>query len=202
MDRVYRGQRHIYDLTRKYYLFGRDRLVAGLACQPGDSVLEMACGTGRNLELVGKRWPGVRRFGFDISREMLKNAGERFDGTVRLAQADATRFDPQALFGQPGFDRIILSYSLSMIPDWRAALVAGTAALNSGGSLHVVDFGDLGGMPGFAATALRAWLRKFHVEPRDDLCRAAETLAAERGLSCRFTRGPLGYFQMVVVTRQ
>ena len=30
MDRLYRYQRFIYDLTRKYYLFGRDRLIAGL----------------------------------------------------------------------------------------------------------------------------------------------------------------------------
>ena len=26
MDRMYRYQRHIYDLTRKYYLLGRDRI--------------------------------------------------------------------------------------------------------------------------------------------------------------------------------
>ncbi|TIQ66810.1 MAG: SAM-dependent methyltransferase, partial [Mesorhizobium sp.] len=30
MDGVYRWQRHIYDLTRKYYLLGRDRLISGL----------------------------------------------------------------------------------------------------------------------------------------------------------------------------
>ncbi|TIV74063.1 MAG: SAM-dependent methyltransferase, partial [Mesorhizobium sp.] len=30
MDGVYRWQRHIYDLTRKYYLLGRDRLIDGL----------------------------------------------------------------------------------------------------------------------------------------------------------------------------
>ena len=39
MDEVYRGQRHIYDLTRKYYLFGRDTLIAGLAAKPGARVL-------------------------------------------------------------------------------------------------------------------------------------------------------------------
>ncbi|MEO0699832.1 MAG: SAM-dependent methyltransferase, partial [Pseudomonadota bacterium] len=30
MDSVYKGQRHIYDWTRKYYLFGRDTLIEGL----------------------------------------------------------------------------------------------------------------------------------------------------------------------------
>ncbi|HEY0281515.1 MAG TPA: hypothetical protein VGC27_02700 [Rhizomicrobium sp.] len=27
MDEIYRHQRYVYDLTRKYYLFGRDRLI-------------------------------------------------------------------------------------------------------------------------------------------------------------------------------
>ena len=27
MNSIYRRQRHIYDFTRKYYLFGRDRLI-------------------------------------------------------------------------------------------------------------------------------------------------------------------------------
>ena len=27
MDRIYRHQRHVYDVTRKYYLLGRDRLI-------------------------------------------------------------------------------------------------------------------------------------------------------------------------------
>ena len=49
MDGVYRYQRHVYDLTRKYYLLGRDRLIDGLAVPPGGTVLELGCGTGRNL---------------------------------------------------------------------------------------------------------------------------------------------------------
>ena len=38
MDRIYRYQRYIYDLTRKYYLLGRDRLIAGLNVPEGGSV--------------------------------------------------------------------------------------------------------------------------------------------------------------------
>ena len=49
MNRIYRCQHHIYDLTRKYYLLGRDRLLAGLRPHAGDAVLEIGCGTGRNL---------------------------------------------------------------------------------------------------------------------------------------------------------
>ena len=50
MDAMYRYQRHIYDLTRKYYLFGRDRMIDRLAVPEGGTVLEVACGTGRNLK--------------------------------------------------------------------------------------------------------------------------------------------------------
>ena len=42
MDGVYRYQRHIYDLTRKYYLLGRDGLIADLDVPAGGAVLEMA----------------------------------------------------------------------------------------------------------------------------------------------------------------
>ena len=46
MDRMYRPQRYIYDLTRKPYLLGRDRLIAGLAAPDGGTILEIGCGTG------------------------------------------------------------------------------------------------------------------------------------------------------------
>eukprot|EP01037_Dinobryon_pediforme_P045039 gene45039-57258_t len=104
MDRMYRYTRHIYDLTRKPYLLGRDRLIAGLGLDSGGRVLEMGCGTGRNLILVARRYPKAEVYGFDISEEMLKTAraavaaaglGDR----IRLAQGDATVFDPQAAFG-------------------------------------------------------------------------------------------------------
>ena len=59
MDRMYRHQRHIYDLTRKFYLLGRDRLIAALDPAAGD-VLEIGCGTGRNLILAARRYPNAR----------------------------------------------------------------------------------------------------------------------------------------------
>jgi len=57
MDAIYRYQRYIYDASRKYYLLGRDRLIGELAPPPGGSVLEIACGTGRNLVKAARRYP-------------------------------------------------------------------------------------------------------------------------------------------------
>jgi S-adenosylmethionine-diacylgycerolhomoserine-N-methlytransferase len=174
MDGVYRRQRHIYDLTRKYYLLGRDRMLAGLDVPPGGSVLELGCGTGRNLMLAARRYPDARFFGLDISAEMLETAqaavirGGLAD-RVSLAAGDATGFDAEALFGQAVFERVFISYSLSMIPDWKKAITAALLALRPGGELHIVDFGRQERLPRWFGKALRAWLAKFHVEPRRSL---------------------------------
>ncbi len=202
MDEVYRGQRHIYDFTRKYYLFGRDTLIAGLAAKPGMRVLEVACGTGRNLAKVAKAWPGVRLFGLDISAEMLKSARAALGAEARLGEGDACSFDPQSLLGEPAFERIVLSYSLSMIPDWEGALDHAAGQLAPGGALHIVDFGDLAGLPRPVAAGLRAWLAKFHVEPRATMPQVAARIAAARGLSLASTCGSLGYFQLHVLTAE
>jgi S-adenosylmethionine-diacylgycerolhomoserine-N-methlytransferase len=199
MDEVYRGQRHIYDLTRKYYLFGRDTLIAGLAAKPGMRVLEIACGTGRNLDKIAKAWPEVRLYGLDISAEMLKSARATLGDEARLVEGDACAFDAAALFGEAAFDRVVLSYSLSMIPDWEGAFAHAARHLAPGGELHVVDFGDLGGLPGPLERLLHAWLAKFHVSTRSALPETAARLAAEHGLTLTTRRGGLGYFQLHVL---
>ena len=71
MDRMYRHQRHVYDLSRKYYLAGRDEAIARLKPARGDTVLEIGCGTGRNLVKAAGAYPQARFFGLDVSREML-----------------------------------------------------------------------------------------------------------------------------------
>ena len=130
MNRMYRRQRHIYDGTRRYYLLGRDRLIAGLQPAPGASVLEIGCGTGRNLVLAAGLYPDARFFGIDVSTEMLTSAISAISrrgltDRIRVAHGDGTAFDPQLLFGLPRFDHVMISYSLSMIPDWRRVLAGG-----------------------------------------------------------------------------
>lgn len=199
MDEVYRGQRHIYDFTRKYYLFGRDTLIAGLGAGPGASVLEVACGTGRNLAKIGQKWPENRLYGLDISEEMLKSARAALGTSAVLGQGDACSFDATKVLGIAQFDRIVLSYALSMIPDWQGALDHAASLLGSKGELHIVDFGDLAGLPRPLAAGLRGWLAKFHVAPRDEMPQIAARVAAQRGLTLASKRGPAGYFQLHVL---
>lgn len=198
MDGVYRGQRHIYDLTRKYYLLGRDRLIDELTPPVGGHVLEIGCGTGRNLIAAARCWPGVKFHGIDISEEMLKTARAAIAHAgltrrVSVAQADATRFDPNTLFHVPSFERIFQSYTLSMIPDWQGAIGEAMRHLSTQGSLHIVDFGQQEKMPGWFRSALFAWLARFHVEPRALLIEAARETANDVGARLAVTRLYRGY---------
>lgn len=198
MDRIYRRQRHVYDATRKYYLLGRDRVIAGLAPPPGGSVLEIGCGTGRNLIHIARSYPQARCFGLDVSSEMLETARAAvaragLADRIALAQADATGFDPEALFGLPSGDRIVISYALSMIPPWRGVVAEAGRRLAPGGELHIVDFGDQSGLPGWFKAGLRRWLREFHVTPRDDLGAVLDETARTHGLSARLDRLYRGY---------
>ena len=186
MDSVYRRQRHIYDLSRKYYLLGRDGLIAELAPPAGGAVLEIGCGTGRNLIAVGRAWPQARLYGVDISEVMLETARKAvakagMADRVVLVQGDACGFDAAALFGRQAFERVFISYALSMIPNWESALRQAAQCVAHGGRLEVVDFGQQEGLPALWKQALFGWLAKFHVSPRADLKRVIERLAADVG---------------------
>jgi S-adenosylmethionine-diacylgycerolhomoserine-N-methlytransferase len=198
MDAVYRRQRFIYDFSRKYFLLGRDHLIARLDVPAGGSVLEVACGTGRNLKQIARAWPEARLHGFDISEEMLRTARASIARAgladrVALAQGDATSFDPAKMFGVRSFDRIVLSYCLSMIPDWQGALREAAGHLAPGGELAVVDFGPQSELPGWFGHSLAIWLAKFHVNRRDDLAAAIEALAAETGAKAQVSSLHRGY---------
>lgn len=204
MDRMYRYQRRIYDLTRKFYLLGRDGMIDGLRPAPEMSVLEIGCGTARNLILAAKRFPDADFFGIDISGEMLRTAQiniarDMLEDAIEVACADAASFDPKSLFGVQQFERIFVSYSLSMIPAWRSVLQNTLTLLTPNGELHIVDFGDQRGLPGFFARALCGWLRLFHVTPRADLELQLRTLADFHHAELYFTRPFRGYAQYAVL---
>ncbi len=168
--------------TRKYYLLGRDALIADLAPPAGGSVLEIGCGTGRNLIAVGRAWPEAELFGIDISAAMLEKADASLAKAgiaASLVRGDACDFDPVALFGRPTFDRVFISYALSMIPDWRAALAQAARCVAPGGRLEIVDFGQQDELPGLWRRLLFGWLSHFHVAPRADLPIAIASLAGE-----------------------
>ncbi len=194
MDEMYRPRRRIYDLTRKHYLLGRDTLIKGLAPPPGAKVLEIGCGTGRNLIVAAKRYPQARFYGVDISQVMLDQARKSVarsgvPAPIALAKGDASNFDAQALLGEDKFERVFISYALWMIPPWRETITHALGLLAPEGALHIVDFGDQADLPGWFKTVLRQWLNLFHVSPRDDLAAEVARQAQAKGLVC--THKPL-----------
>jgi S-adenosylmethionine-diacylgycerolhomoserine-N-methlytransferase len=203
MDRMYRYQRHIYDLTRKYYLLGRDHMIAMLDVPDGGSLLEIGCGTGRNLVRASRLYPSAMLFGLDISAEMLSTAQGKFSGSSQsphLEVADATNFSARQ-FGRAGFDRVMISYALSMIPDWQSAIERGIEALGDGGSLHIVDFGQQEGLPAWFRSGLQAWLSRFHVIPRSTMREVLEQQTAANGLQLVFEPLGRGYAWHAVLKR-
>jgi S-adenosylmethionine-diacylgycerolhomoserine-N-methlytransferase len=205
MNRMYRRQRHIYDGTRRYYLLGRDQLITNLKPDAGANVLEIGCGTGRNLVLAAGLFPDARWFGIDVSTEMLTSAitaiaRRGLTSRIRVAHGDATAFDPELLFGIPSFDHLMISYSLSMIPNWTLVLEAAISRLKPGGRLHIVDFGRQERLPGIARVLLLRWLKMFDVTPRDDLERVLSTTARASNAVLSFERPFRDYAQYAVLT--
>lgn len=206
MNRIYRHQRHIYDFTRKYYLLGRDRMIAEIDAGGGARVLEIGCGTGRNLIMAALKYPGADCFGIDVSTEMLNSAMRAISRAglarrVRVAHADAIRFEPAVLFGIDRFDRIFISYSLSMIPQWQSVVSTAISHLAPHGELHIIDFGGQEHLPAALRRLLWRWLRAFHVAPRDDLEEMLKTSAAACGATLTFARPYRGYAQYAVLRR-
>jgi len=197
MDKIYRYQRYIYDATRKYYLLGRDQLIAEMELQNGDQVLEMGCGTARNLILLGKRFPTITLYGLDASQEMLNTAQPKlrsaFPGRdVQLRQCLAEDLHYQATFGlaQP-FDAIFFSYALSMIPSWEQAMETALGNLKPGGKLYIVDFCDQQDLPRWFRKLLTVWLSWFHVQHRPELLAYLERIHQEGRVEVKieFIRG-------------
>jgi ubiquinone/menaquinone biosynthesis C-methylase UbiE len=114
-------------------LFGDSR---GWACsQASGEVLEVAVGTGLNLEVYP---PDIRLTGIDLSQEMLAIAAARareLGREVELRQGDAHSLP----FPAASFDTVVCTFGLCAIPDIDAALDEMTQVLRPGGKLILVD---------------------------------------------------------------
>lgn len=179
LNRYYGWSRRIYDVTRKYYLFGRDTALARLVDEPWESLVEVGPGTGRNLRKLHAMRPSAALGGIDASDAMLEHAKARCPW-AKFEHGFAETVDYTAVLGHPP-ERILFSYCLSMVTDPVAALEAARRGVAPGGEVWVVDFSDLEGLPGPAARGLRRWLRTFHVEPVDHAGLEAVDASVEHG---------------------
>jgi S-adenosylmethionine-diacylgycerolhomoserine-N-methlytransferase len=94
---------------------------------------------------------------------------------------------------------VYVSYALSMIPSWHAAVARGLALTTSGGRFSVVDFGFCEGLGSVPRAILHGWLTLFHVTPRAELEAELRALARNSGRQFRFERPFRGYAQLGTV---
>jgi demethylmenaquinone methyltransferase/2-methoxy-6-polyprenyl-1,4-benzoquinol methylase len=139
---TYRKSARHYDLTSRLYYpqrAHRRRAVQALRLRPGDSVVEIACGTGLNFPLIEQEiGPEGRIVGVDLTDAMLAQAQRRIEtkgwSNISLVQADAAEFEFPT-----GVDAILATYAHSLLPECRQVIAQGAAALSAGGRWVVLD---------------------------------------------------------------
>lgn len=166
LNRYYGVSRWIYDLTRRYYLIGREVALDDLIAQRGwMTLVEVGPGTGRNLRKLRAARPEARYGGVEASDEMLAHARNKCPWAV-LTGGFAEDADLVGLLDAPP-DRILFSYCLSMVQEPHKALAHARRSVAADGEVMVVDFGDLADLGRFRP-ALRKWLDSFHVHSLPD----------------------------------
>jgi S-adenosylmethionine-diacylgycerolhomoserine-N-methlytransferase len=141
MESFYSGQAEAYDDFRKRLLKGRQELWNAIHEPEGAVWVDMGGGTGGNLEYFGERINRLKKcYVVDLSHSLLNVARQRAAAkgwnNIEAIEADATTFQP----ADAPVDVVTFSYSLTMIPDWFAAIENAAAMLKPGGLIGVVDF--------------------------------------------------------------
>ncbi len=139
LDSFYGGQADDYDAFRKKMLHGREALFEALPA--GGSWVDIGAGTARNGELFGERLREFEKATFvDLSKSLLAVADKRLADrgwtNAQTLHADATQLD----LPDESADLVTFTYSLTMIPDWFAAIDEAIRLLKPGGTIGVVDF--------------------------------------------------------------
>jgi len=141
LESFYAGQAEAYDRYRRRLLPGRAELYRTIPVPQQGVWVDLGGGTGASLEFIG---PELAKIGkiylVDLSPSLLRVAQRRIREqgweNVEAVLADATTFKPPQRLA----DVVTFSYSLTMIPDWFAALENARAMLRPGGTIGVVDF--------------------------------------------------------------
>ncbi|HSP55329.1 MAG TPA: class I SAM-dependent methyltransferase [Dehalococcoidia bacterium] len=130
----------IYDLRVRLFLRWRQPAVTALCARPGDTVLDLACGTGLNFSHIGERiGPEGRIVGVDLTRAMLVRAQRRATlrgwQNIALLEGDAAGLP----LASESCDAVLCSYGMVIIPDYRRAISEAIRVLKPGGRLVLLE---------------------------------------------------------------
>ncbi|UCF32288.1 MAG: methyltransferase domain-containing protein [Phycisphaerales bacterium] len=165
LQRFYRWNAPIYDLTRWTILHFRRAAVEAMRLSPGMKVLDLGCGTGLSFRLITRRigHEGVL-VGVDLSADMLRRAARRQTRNIHLICAEAGD-----LHLKPTFDAVLMAYSLTMIPKWESAIRHASKHVREGGTIVILDFGRPEGRFSMFRRAFDRYLALNHVRTDRDL---------------------------------
>ena len=165
---TYRKKAKHYDVTSRLYpapgypqRAQRLQAVRALGLRPGDTVVDMACGTGLNFRLLERVvGPGGRIVGVDLTDAMLARAQDRIQtngwSNVSLVQADAAGFEFPA-----GVNAILSTYAMTQVPECAEVIAHGAKALSGGGRWAVLDLKLPGSTPRLIEQVGTAIVRPF-----------------------------------------
>jgi S-adenosylmethionine-diacylgycerolhomoserine-N-methlytransferase len=160
LQRYYRFHASVYDATRWLFLFGRHALIRSISERDTvERILEVGCGTGKNLLALSRAFPKAQCVGLDISEAMLakarKKLSHQYEHITLLNQAYDRPLSDRA---ESSFDLVVFSYALSMMnPGWEQAIEHAVQDLSPGGVLAVVDFNATN------LSAFQRWMAFNHV---------------------------------------
>jgi len=167
--KIYRQWAKTYEWLTPIYLLGneaklRQKAIRAINLQPNQSVLDLACGTGRNFPLIlDQIGPQGRLIGVDYTPEMLIQVREKVSrhqwSNIQLIQGDAANLQLEYQF-----DAILCTLAMSVIPNYERALERMLAHLKPGGWISISDaqlssrwyvrpFNWIGNLMGWSAAA-------------------------------------------------
>lgn len=193
MEAYYRFHAPIYDATRWSFLFGRNELIRRIsALTTPVNILEIGCGTGKNLIRLNHYFPQAKITGLDASASMLKlahkNLGPLAQRVSLLHQVYDCPLSETDL--EDKFDLILCMYSLSMMnPGWEQVIASAHHDLNQGGFIAVVDFHN-------ANWPLFKWLMRIHVRLNGHLLPKLQTCFQTQFVELRPAYG--GFWQYLL----
>jgi len=131
----------------KIYFESRRKAIEHLDLKNGQTVLDVACGTGANFKHIIAANNKVSIYGTDFSAGMLRKAQSIIDKNnwenIVVFQSDARLLNTSSIKKYINkdirFDRIICALGLSVIPDWELILDNLLGILKPGGKIVILD---------------------------------------------------------------
>jgi len=139
---------NIYDVAlEKLYFESRKKAIELLDLKSGQTIIDIACGTGANFKHLKATHLNLSIYGTDFSEGMLEKAQANIIknkwSNITLFQADVRILTPALIKNKTSkklsFDRVLCVLGLSVVPEWEIVLDKMLALLNEDGKIVIVD---------------------------------------------------------------